>query len=331
MKDLVRLEDVKMHFQARKGLFGYVVVKAVEGISIALGRGETLALVGESGCGKTTLGFVSLRLLEPTAGRVFFDGKDITHLEEGELTWFRRRAQPIFQDPYSSLDPFMRIYQAVEEPLLVHRVGEGEERENIVYKALEEVKLTPAEEFRSKYPHMLSGGQRQRVGIARALTLRLDYIVADEPVSMIDASSRAEILYLLRGLQKKYEIAFFYITHDIATARHFSERIAIMYLGRIVELGPSKEVIKDPLHPYTVALIEAVPDPDPSNRLRERRVVPGEPPSPIKLPTGCVFHPRCPIAIERCIAEAPLLIEHRSRRFAACHLPGQATLESMPP
>ncbi len=329
LKDLVRLEDVKMYFQARKGLFGYMVVKAVEGVSIDLGKGETLALVGESGCGKTTLGLVSLRLLEPTAGSVFFDGKDITHLGEGELKSFRRRAQPVFQDPYSSLDPFMKVYQAVEEPLLVHRVGEGEERKSLVYRALEEVKLTPVEEFASKYPHMLSGGQRQRVGIARALTLRLDYIVADEPVSMIDASSRAEILYLLSGLQEKHRITFLYITHDIATARHFSDRIAIMYLGRIVELGPSKEVIKDPLHPYTAALIEAVPDPDPSNRFKERRVVPGEPPSPIKFPTGCVFHPRCPIAIDRCTAEEPPLKEHGGRRYAACHLAGRATLRPM--
>ncbi|HID90708.1 TPA: ABC transporter ATP-binding protein [Candidatus Bathyarchaeota archaeon] len=320
MSDLMTLEDVRMYFRVRKGLFGSAIVRAVDGVSLSLRKGETVAVVGESGCGKTTLGRVSLRLLRPTAGRVIFEGRDITYQEESELIWFRRRAQAIFQDPYSSIDPFMNVYQIVEEPLLIHKVGDRGERRELVYKALEDVRLTPVEEIVTKHPHMLSGGQRQRVGIARALILRPDYMVADEPVSMIDASSRAEILYLLRDLQERYGITFLYITHDIATAKHFSDRIAVMYLGRVVELAPSDEVIGEPLHPYTRALMEAVPEPDPANRLRERPVIPGEPPSPIDMPPGCRFHQRCPLATERCKVEEPSLAELKKGHEVACYL-----------
>lgn len=275
---LVRLEGIEMLFHSRKGLFRSVTVKAVDGVSLSLDRGETVALVGESGSGKTTLGRLSLRLLRPTSGRIFFDGRDVTDVEEGELKWFRRRAQAIFQDPYSSIDPFMNVYQIVEEPLIIHKVEDGDRRE-LVYRALEDVRLIPAEDFASKYPHTLSGGQRQRVGIARALILRPDYILADEPVSMIDASSRVEILRLLGGLQEKYKVTFLYITHDISTARYFSDRIAVMYLGRIVELAPSDQLVREPLHPYTAALIEAVPEPDPSNRFKERKITFGGSPN----------------------------------------------------
>ncbi|NIM45510.1 MAG: ATP-binding cassette domain-containing protein [Nitrososphaeria archaeon] len=323
MNDLISLENIRMYFHAKKGFFRLVTVKAVDGVSLNIRRGETVAVVGESGCGKTTLGRVSLRLLRPTAGRVFFNGSDITWQRESELMWFRRRAQAIFQDPYSSIDPFMNVYQIVEESLLIHGVGERQERRELVYKALEDVKLIPVDEITTLYPHTLSGGQRQRVGIARALILSPDYIVADEPVSMIDASSRAEILHLLRGLQERYRITFFYITHDMATARHFSDRIAVMYLGRIVELGPTDKVIQEPLHPYIIALIEAVPEPDPANRLKERRVIPGEPPSPSTVPPGCVFHPRCPIAIKKCKTEEPRLEEHKEGHLVACHLAGK--------
>lgn len=275
---LVRLEGIGMLFHSRKGIFRSVTVKAVDGVSLSLDRGETVALVGESGSGKTTLGRLSLRLLRPTSGRIFFDGRDVTDVEEGELKWFRRRAQAIFQDPYSSIDPFMNVYQIVEEPLIIHKVEDGDRRE-LVYRALEDVRLIPAEEFASKYPHTLSGGQRQRVGIARALILRPDYILADEPVSMIDASSRVDILRLLGGLQEKYKVTFLYITHDISTARYFSDRIAVMYLGRIVELAPSDQLVREPLHPYTAALIEAVPEPDPSNRFKERKITFGGSPN----------------------------------------------------
>jgi peptide/nickel transport system ATP-binding protein len=270
---MIRLEDVKMHFSVRKGLFKTTLMKAVDGVSLNIGKGEILALVGESGSGKTTLGRLTLRLLHPTAGRIFFEDQNITNLHESKLKMFRRRVQAVFQDPYSSIDPFMNIYQIVEEPLVIHRIGGEKERRELVYKTLEDVRLTPPQDFAEKYPHMISGGQRQRVGIARALVLNPGYIMADEPVSMIDASSRVEILQLLKRLQETYKIAFLYITHDIATARYFSDRVSVVYRGKVVETGDSEKVIENPLHPYTRQLIAAVPEPDPSNRFRERSVV----------------------------------------------------------
>ncbi|MEE9286171.1 MAG: ABC transporter ATP-binding protein, partial [Dehalococcoidia bacterium] len=277
--------------------------------------------VGESGSGKTTLGRASLRLVKPVAGRIRFDGADITDLGESRLKPFRRRAQAVFQDPYSSINAYMNIYQIVEEPLVIHGMGAKTERQARVSQALEDVRLSPPETFLAKYPHTLSGGQRQRVGIARALVLNPEYIVADEPVSMIDASSRTEILYLMRTLQQRHGIAFLYITHDIASAAHFSDRLAVMYLGRIVELGPPGEVIDHPLHPYTQALIAAVPEPDPANRTRQREVVPGEPPSPSDIPSGCAFHPRCPrFMTGLCEGVKPVLREVRPEHHVACYL-----------
>jgi len=321
MTALVELKDIKMHFKVRKGWFSTMDLKAVDGVSLSIGRGNTIGIVGESGGGKTTLGRVSLRLLEPTAGKVIFDGKDLTEIEESKLKWFRRKAQGIFQDPYSSLNPYMTVERILEEPLLLHNVGGSEEREELIRKALTDVKLTPTEEFARKHPHMLSGGQRQRVGVARSLILNPEYIVADEPVSMIDASSRVEVLSLLRALQEKYRIGFMYITHDIATSKYFSERIAVMYLGRIVESAEAKTVIAEPLHPYTQALIEAVPDPDPTNRLHDRTVVPGEPPNPINMPAGCRFHPRCPRFMKnKCEIEEPELREVKAGQQVACYL-----------
>lgn len=321
MKELVIMEKIKMHFQVRKGLFRSLIVRAVDDVSLRLKQGETLGIVGESGSGKTTLGRVSLRLIAPSAGRLIFDGEDITLADDAKLKGFRRRAQGIFQDPFSSIDPFMNVYQILEEPLLIHGIGDRDGRKQLIYETLEEVKLTPAKEFMTKYTHTLSGGQRQRIAIARALILRPDYILADEPVSMIDASSRAEILYLARELQERHGMSFLYITHDIATARHFSHRIAVMYVGKIVELAPTSKLIDQPCHPYTQALIGAVPLPDPANRFRERRVIPGEPPSLVHVPSGCRFHPRCPLLVlGKCEVTEPPMIEVGESHYTACHL-----------
>jgi oligopeptide/dipeptide ABC transporter ATP-binding protein len=321
---LLKLEDVKVHFALRRGIFvSKAVVKAVDGISLELARGETLALVGESGSGKTTLGRVSLRLLEPTEGRVIFDGVDISHTPEPKLRWFRRRAQAVFQDPYSSINNYMTVFQIVEEPLLVHRLGNAEERAARVKQALEAVRLRPAEEFLGKFPHQLSGGQRQRVAIARASVLDPEYLVADEPVSMVDASSRAEILQVLQDRQEEAGTAILYITHDIATARHFAHRIGVMYLGNLVELGPAERVIENPLHPYTQLLLLAVPEPDPQNLLKERPTIPGEPPSPANIPKGCPFHPRCPKVMKDVCDVAgrnPPLKERETGHWVACYL-----------
>ncbi len=319
--DLVQLEDVRVYFWIRKGLLKTQTVRAVDGVSLSVKRGEAVAVVGESGSGKTTLGRASLRLVRPAGGRVLFDGQDITALPEEGLRPLRRRAQAVFQDPFSSIDPFMTIYDTVEEPLIIHGVGPASERRERVLQVLRDVRLVPPEEMGTRYPHLLSGGQRQRAGIARALVLQPEYIVADEPVSMVDASSRAELLYLLRELQERFGIAFLYITHDIATARHFAVRIAVMYLGRIVESGPTAAVVENPLHPYTQALIAAVPEPDPANRLRERAVLPGEPPSPTRVPPGCAFHPRCPDHMPGiCEAARPSLVEAEPGHFVACYL-----------
>jgi len=317
---ILELRNLKKYYTLRKGLFGKIIVKAVDGVSLTFKPGEIIAVVGESGSGKTTLGKTSLKLLEPTDGQIIFEGRDITNSKKDDLKWFRKKAQIIFQDPFQALNPYHSIYQILKEPLEVH----GEKDEDIIMKkilsVLEEVRLVPPEEFLHKYPHMLSGGQRQRIVIARALLLDPIYLVADEPVSMIDASSRAEILTLFREIQKARKLSIMYITHDIATTKYFSDWIAVMYLGRIVEYGRTKEVLNNPLHPYTQALINAVPDPDPNNRFVKRPVVPGEPPSPINPPPGCRFHPRCPKRFEPCDTEEPKLIEVGNDHYVACHL-----------
>ncbi len=318
---LVDLAQVNVYFTVRKGFFTTQTVKAVDGVSLRLRRGETVAVVGESGSGKTTLGRVSLGLLKPTAGQVTFDQQPITGLTGPALKAYRRRAQAIFQDPFATIDPYMTVYETIAEPLVIHGIGNEQERWAKVAAALQEVRLTPVDEIAERYPHQLSGGQRQRVGIARALVLQPEYILADEPVSMVDASSRAELLYLLRELRERYGITFLYITHDIATARHFANRIVVMYLGKIVESGPAAAVVDNPQHPYTRALIAAVPEPDPNNRLRERSVVQGEPPNAIQIPTGCAFHPRCPNVIAgRCANQQPTLIEIEPEHWVSCFL-----------
>ena len=320
VSELLKIDNVAVEFHARKGLLSSTKVQALDGVSIQLNKGETLALVGESGSGKTTLARVCLRLVDITRGEVYFDGQNITNLKGKQLRSFRKNAQGIFQDPFSSLDPYMSVRQIVEEPLIILKQGSAAERYDRICTALEEVRLQPAGEIATKFTHQLSGGQRQRVAIARALVTEPELIVADEPVSMIDASSRAEILYLMNELREKRGTAFVYITHDIATAYHFAQRIAVMYLGKIVERGAMSEVISNPLHPYTEALLKAVPKPDPQNRFRRRATVKGEAPSSMAPPSGCRFHPRCSFKFGPCATVEPRLQSVRESHMAACHL-----------
>jgi oligopeptide/dipeptide ABC transporter ATP-binding protein len=318
---LVSLHDIDVVYVTHKGVFRRGEVKALTNVTLDVDRGETVALVGESGSGKSTLGRVSLRLVNPTAGTILFDGQDITKASHHDLGWFRKRAQIVFQDPFSSLNPYMRVFDLVDEPLIIDGNYSRSERASRVERALDAVELTPIRRYAGKYPTMMSGGQRQRVGIARALVRDPDYIVADEPVSMIDASSRIEILDLLDHLQETRGVTFLYITHDIASARHFADRIAVMYQGTIVERGSAGHVIDNPLHPYTKALINAIPEPDPQNRFRRRAVVPGEPVSGGPLPPGCPFYPRCPNRIPgKSDAARPPLIEQEPGHFVACVL-----------
>jgi oligopeptide/dipeptide ABC transporter ATP-binding protein len=318
---LLSVRGVSVTYSTRKGLFRSGKVHALHQVDLDLAPGETVALVGESGSGKTTLGKVSLCLVRPTAGTVVFDGREIQSIPDGDLGWFRQRAQIVFQDPFSSLNPYMRVYDLVEEPLIISGIHDRDERHDRINRALEAVDLVPARRFGEKFPTTMSGGQRQRVGIARALVRDPEFIVADEPVSMIDASSRIEILDLLRGLKEERGVAFLYITHDIAGARYFADRIAVMYQGSIVELGPAGRVIDNPLHPYTKALIAAIPEPDPANRFKHRAVVPGEPSVSGVLPPGCPFAPRCPSKLpQRCETERPVLIEQEPGHSVACFL-----------
>jgi peptide/nickel transport system ATP-binding protein len=311
---LLALDDVSMVFHTRKGLFRGGVVTAVSGVSLTIARGETLALVGESGSGKTTVGRISLRLLQPTGGRVLFDGEDITQVPEDRLGWLRKRAAIVFQDPFSSLNPYMTVSDLVAEPLVIDGVSDAVARRARVRAALEAVDLTPADRFMHAYPTSMSGGQRQRVGIARALIRNPEYIVADEPVSMVDASSRVEILDLLNALQQQRGVAFLYITHDIASARHFADRISVMHLGSIVESGSARQVIDQPVHPYTRALIAAVPEPDPANRFRRRAT------ERWQDTPGLAIHPGCPHGGS--IEEPAVLLEVSGEpgHSVACHL-----------
>ena len=311
---LVSLDDVSMVFRTHQGLFRSGRVTAVGGVSLHIARGETLALVGESGSGKTTVGRISIRLLEPTGGRVLFDGQEITHVPEERLGWLRQRAAIVFQDPFSSLNPYMTVSELVAEPLVIAGVKDRAEREARVRAALAAVDLTPTARFVHAYPTAMSGGQRQRVGIARTLIREPEYIVADEPVSMVDASSRVEILDLLGGLQRERGVAFLSITHDIASARHFADRIAVMHLGAIVESGTARQVIDHPIHPYTRALIAAVPEPDPANRFRRRAT------ERWQDAPGVATHPECPHGGS---ADAPptlLDVVGEPGHLVACHV-----------
>lgn len=325
-QELLRIEDIRKHYPLKKGFFETLLskteqtVKAVDGVSLTVGKGEIFALAGESGSGKTTLGKVLLRLVQPTSGSIIFNGKDITALKDRELKPIRRAMQIVFQDPFESLNPRLTIKEIVAEPLRVQRIAKGEtEVEERVKKILTEVELVPPEEYLYRYPHELSGGQRQRVAVARAFILDPSFVVADEPVSMLDVSIRAEIINLMVDMVNKHSASIIFISHDIALAKHIADRIAVMYLGKIMEMAPAEELVNEPLHPYSQALIAAVPVPDPDSK-RTKDVISGEIPSPVFPPSGCRFHTRCPFAHERCVREEPLLVEARKGHFVACHL-----------
>ena len=317
---ILEVRDLVKHFEVGGGLFGGPpgVVKAVDGVSFAIRRGETLGLVGESGCGKTTTGRCILQLERPTSGQVIFEGVDLTKLGQVELRAVRRRVQVIFQDPYSSLNPRMTVGQIITEPLGVHGiVPERRAREARMKSLLDRAGLLPAMALR--YPHELSGGQRQRVGIARALAMEPSLIVCDEPVSALDVSIQAQIINLLEELQAEFGLTYLFVAHDLSVVRHISDRVAVMYLGKIVEITDRKSLYDNPLHPYTKALLSAVPIPDPVVEAgRERTVLGGEVPSPLNPPSGCVFHPRCPIAIDDCSRAVPELREIRPEHRVAC-------------
>jgi len=319
---LLEVRHLVKHFNVSSGMFGSRAgtVRAVDGVSFTLKRGETLGLVGESGCGKTTTGRCILQLERPTSGQVIFEGRELSGLSEAELRPMRRRVQVIFQDPYASLNPRMTVGQILAEPLAVHGVvPDRDGRRRRVRDLLTRVGLLP--QHADRYPHQMSGGQRQRVGIARALAVEPALIVCDEPVSALDVSIQAQIINLLEDLQSEFGLTYLFIAHDLAVVRHISDRVAVMYLGKIVEITDRAELYDNPLHPYTKALLAAVPIPDPVlEAQRPRTVLMGEVPSPLNPPSGCVFHPRCPIAIDRCRGEIPPLREISPGHWAACLL-----------
>lgn len=321
--EILSVEGLKKYFPIRKGVFFRKdeYVRAVDDISFNLFKGEILGLVGESGCGKTTTGRTICRLISPTGGKVYFEGVDIFSLNKREFKNMRKKIQMIFQDPYESINPRRTVRETVRQPIEIHQLARKEEEKRVlIMKTLQEVELRPPEELVDKYPHMLSGGQRQRLAIARALVLRPDLMIADEPVSMLDVSTRSSILKLLFKLREELGLSFIYITHDLATARYICDRIAVMYLGKIIELGDAEDVLLEPLHPYTKALISAVPVPDPSIKRNEIPIKGEVPLTPTKLPSGCRFQPRCPYSMKMCGEEQPILTEVEAGHKVACFL-----------
>lgn len=317
-ESLLRAENIVKKFPIYGGLFSKEVasVKAVQNISFEIKKGETLGLVGESGCGKSTLGRSLIRLIEPTSGKIFFKNKDITNVSGEELRELRKKLQIIFQDPYASLNPRMTVGAILEEPLIIHNLFASEkDRADRIKELINLVGLRP--EHLSRYPHEFSGGQRQRIGIARALAVNPELIICDEPVSALDVSIQAQVINLLMELQQKLGLTYIFIAHDLKVVEHVSHRVAVMYLGQIVEMADSTELYKNPQHPYTKALLSAIPVPDPKPR-PERIILTGDVPSPLNPPSGCHFHPRCPIATDECKSRAPELKEHAKHHFVSC-------------
>ncbi len=321
---LLQVKDLVKHFPVRGGVFSRVhsFVRAVDGISFDVEPGETLGVVGESGCGKSTAGRSILRLIEPTSGEVYFEGTNILTLDRESMRKLRREMQIIFQDPYASLNPRMTVGSIVGEPLSIHKIAKGKERQEKVAAILQRVGLRP--EHMRRYPHEFSGGQRQRIGIARALALNPKLIIADEPVSALDVSIQAQVINLLEDLQEEFGIAYVIISHDLSVIQHICDRIAVMYLGEIVEIAEADELVMSPRHPYSEALLSAVPIPDPQAKQdRERIILHGDVPSPVNPPSGCRFHTRCPYKEDKCTVEKPPLRELTSGHFTACHFADQ--------
>ncbi|TFH13553.1 ABC transporter ATP-binding protein [Candidatus Bathyarchaeota archaeon] len=326
MSEIIKVESLIKHFPVTQSILDSLLsravemVKAVDGVNLTIKEGEIFGLVGESGCGKTTTGRVIMRLIEPTGGHIWYKGVDLAALSLKDVKNYRKDIQIIFQDPFDSLNPKMTIYELVAEPLEIHGIGENEdERQHLVAEALNNVQLIPPEDFLFRYPHELSGGQRQRVAIARALILKPRFVVADEPVSMLDVSIRTEVLNLMLDIKEKLGLTILFITHDLAIARYMSDDIGVMYLGKIIEFGGTRDVLDDPDHPYTQALMSAVPVPD-AEKKRGDLPIRGETPQPINIPPGCRFHPRCPYAFERCKEEEPTLQKVEPDHYAACFL-----------
>ena len=319
MESLLQVENLKVHFPVKKGLLSKTVgyVYAVDGVSLTLQKGETLGLVGESGCGKTTTGLAIMRLIESTGGEIAFDGRSLTRMTKSQLRALKRNIQMIFQDPYSSLNPRLTVNQILADPMQIHNVYPGNARSERIAYLLEKVGLTP--EQGRRYPHEFSGGQRQRIGVARALALNPQLIIGDEPVSALDVSIQAQIINLLIDLQQEFNLSYIIIAHDLGVVEHLCDRIAVMYLGKVVETASYRELYADPKHPYTRALLSAIPLPDPKTR-KKRIILQGDVPSPINPPPGCSFHPRCSYRMEVCDKDVPVLKDLGRRHYVACYL-----------